>query len=83
MSGVSAEVRVDRVADASLQRSECFFAGLPFGLFAEVVRVAGRVVRDLGDRGDVDRVVELPVPVRVQSMANLGPDDASMGAVAL
>ncbi len=42
------------------------FARLPVGLFGEVVGAAGCVVADLVERGDVDRVVELSVPVRVQ-----------------
>ena len=71
VAGVGAQFLVDGVADASFQAAHRFFAGLPFGLFGEVVGAAGCVVTDLTERGDVDRVVELPVAVRVQSMANL------------
>ena len=66
VSGVGEEFPVDGVADPSFQRSECFLACLPFDLFALVIRVSGRVVRDLCDRGDVDRVVQLAVPARVE-----------------
>ena len=62
---VGAELRVDGVADTSFQTAHRFFAALAIGLFAEVVRAAGRVVADLAERGDVDRVVELAVPARV------------------
>jgi hypothetical protein len=39
-------------------------------LFREVVGAAGRVVADLSERGDMERVVQLPVPVRVEPVAN-------------
>lgn len=48
--GVGEELAVDRVADLPFRSAERFFAGLPFGLFALVVRATGRVVCDLGDR---------------------------------
>ena len=56
---------------------------LAFGTFAVVVDAAGCVVGELGDRRDVDRVVDLTVAFEVQSMMRLGPDDAETGAVAL
>ena len=59
---VGEELAVDRVADPSFQRAEGFFATFAFGLFAEVVGTSWCVVADLGDGGDVQRVVELPVP---------------------
>ena len=40
-SGVGDELAVDRVADASLQRAQCFLAGLAFVDLAEVVDAAG------------------------------------------
>ncbi len=56
----------DGVADAPLQCTHRFFAGLPFGLFAEVVDASGSVVADLGDGGHVQCVVQLAVTARVQ-----------------
>ncbi len=68
-SGVGDESRVERVADATLQRPDRFFLRLAFGEFALVVAVAGRMgMADLGDRGHVDRVVQLPVPSPRQSV---------------
>jgi hypothetical protein len=64
---------VDGVADASFPAAHRFFAGFRGGLFGEVVRAAGCVVGDLAERGDVDRVVQLPVPVRVETMTNTRP----------
>jgi hypothetical protein len=68
--GVGEELAIDPVAHPSFQRSVCFFAGLAFGLFAQLVGASGRVVRDLGDRGDVQRVVQLAVPTWVESVTN-------------
>ena len=68
MGGVGAESLVERVADASFQAARRFLAGLPLGLFLQVLGAAGSVVADLTERGDVERVVELAVPVRVQTM---------------
>ena len=48
-----------------------FFAALPFSLLVEVVRAAGRVVADLTERRDVQRVVELTVPVRVEALPHI------------
>ena len=58
---------VDGVADAALQGAHRFFLGLAFGLFAEVVHASGGVVADLGDGGDVSRVVQLSVAAGVES----------------
>ena len=57
--GVGEELAVDRVADPSLQRAQRFLACLPLALFTEAIRAPERVVRYLGDRSDVDRVVQL------------------------
>ena len=54
------------VGHAALQRAEGFFAGLAFGLLAQLVRATGCVVGDLSDGDDVDRVGQRPVPSRVQ-----------------
>jgi hypothetical protein len=71
-SGVGSQSLVDRVVDASLQATHRFFAGLPFGLLVEVVGAAGRVVTDLTERRDVQRVIELTVPVGVNAVPNAG-----------
>jgi hypothetical protein len=60
-ASVDAELAVGGVADAA-QR---FLLRLPLGLFALVLRASTRVERDLGDRGDVDRVVQLAISARV------------------
>jgi AbiJ N-terminal domain 4 len=65
---VGAKLAVDGVADPSFQAAHRFLARLPFGLLAEVVGAAGCVVTDLAERGDMDRMVQLAVPVRVQPM---------------
>ena len=60
--GVGDEVPPDDVAEPPLQRADRFARGLPFGERAVVVAAAGAVrVTDLGDRGDVQRVVESAV----------------------
>ena len=57
--GVVLETGEDGVADLPLQRAQGFFAGLAFGHFLVVVGAAGAVlVADLGDRGQVDGVVD-------------------------
>ena len=74
------------VVDASLM---CRFSAGALLLRVLLPRSCGgstrsdRVVRDLGDRGDVQRVVELTVPVWVQPVTHAWSDDASRGAVAL
>ena len=80
---VSDEALIDGVADAALEGAQRFFAGLPFGLLAEVVGAPGRVVADLGDGGHVDGVVQLSVPAGFSRCRLFGPDDASIGAVPL
>ena len=66
----SLELSPHRVADASLQRAERFLARLAFGELAVVVGAAGRGVRDLGDRDEMHRVVQFPVPTRVEPMTD-------------
>ena len=83
MAGVGEELAVDGVADAALEGAEGFFAGLAFGELAPEVDASVGVVGDLGDRGDVEGVVELAVPAGVEPVAVLRALDASMGAVAL
>src|SRR5438128_11325403 len=68
-SGVGAELSVDGVADPSFQTTHRFLAALPFGLFGEVIGAAGRVVGRLAERGDVDRVDQFAVAVRLEPMA--------------
>jgi hypothetical protein len=59
--------------DASLQRAQRFFLRFVFGEFAVVVDASGCVVRDLGDRDEMHRVVEFAVPARVEPVAFAGP----------
>src|SRR6266480_3584139 len=60
-AGVGLEAGEDGVAEAALERAECFFGGLALGELAVVVGAAVAVaVADLGDGGHVDGVVEPP-----------------------
>jgi hypothetical protein len=60
--GVGGEVAPHDVAEPSLQRPDRLAWRLAFGELAVVVGAAGTVqVTDLGDRGDVQGVVESPV----------------------
>ena len=60
--GVGDEVPPGDVAEPALERADRFAWGVSFGELAVVVAAAGAVaVPDLGDRGDVQRVVESPV----------------------
>ena len=70
-SGVGDEGAVDDVGDLSLQRPDCFFGTLALGSFAVVVLAALTGVAELGDHGDVDRIVELTVAARVEPVALL------------
>jgi hypothetical protein len=56
------ELSPDGVIEAAHQTSQRFFGALAGGEFAAVVVAAGCVVADLGDRSDVERVVQLAVP---------------------
>src|SRR5947209_18402708 len=69
--GVGAELSVDGVTDASFEAAHRFLARLPGSLFGEVLGAGGSVVRDLGQRGDVDRMVQLAVAVWVQPVTDL------------
>jgi len=66
--GVGDELVVDGVGDVSLERPKCCFAVFAFVDLASVVDAPGCVVGDLGDRGDVDGVVQLAVTVAVQAV---------------
>jgi hypothetical protein len=61
-AGVDEELSVDSVGDAPLERTHSFFLCLAFGDLA-FEEGAARGVReaDLGDRGDVEGVVQLSV----------------------
>src|SRR5436190_7554476 len=60
---------LEHVADAPRERPDRFFLGLAFGELAFIERAAGRVaVTDLGDRRDVDRMVELAVAAQGEPM---------------
>ena len=60
------ELAPDRVADAPLQCPERFLLRLALDEFAFVVDASGGVVRDLGDRDEMHRMVQFAVPARVQ-----------------
>ncbi len=70
---VDEELVVDGVADASLQRAHRFFVAVALGAFAEVVVTSGGVVADLGDGGEMDRMVELAVAAVVEPVARSRP----------
>ena len=63
---VELELTPDRVADPSFQTAERFSAALAFSEFAAVIGTAWCVVSDLSDGGDVDGMVQLPVPGTAQ-----------------
>ena len=69
--GVGDEVPPDDVAEPPLQRADRFAWRLAFGELAVVVAAAGAVaVADLGDRGDVQGVVESPVAASRQPVGD-------------
>ena len=82
--GVGLETPVDQVGDPpfSTPRSPPWtsFPRLELPL---VIDAALAGVAELGNRSDMEEVIEFAVPSRVESMLLLFPDDASMGAVAL
>jgi hypothetical protein len=67
-ASVRGESLVDGIADPSLEGAHRVFASLALGLFAQVVGASGCVVTHLGDRGHVDRMVELAVTARVEAV---------------
>ena len=52
--------------EGPLEAAQRAFGGLPFGSFAGEVFAASGVVLGAGDRDDVQRVIELPVPAAVE-----------------
>src|SRR6266516_3233505 len=69
---VDLELAPDRVADAPLQCAQRFLFGFALGDLALVVDASGGVVRDLGDRDEMHRVVEFAVPTRVEPVPLAG-----------
>jgi hypothetical protein len=66
-TSIGSQPGVDGVGDPPLEAAQGFFAGLPLGDLALVVGAAVAVsMRDLGDRGHVDGVVEPAVAARRQ-----------------
>ena len=63
------ELSLGGVIDAAHQHLNVSLVLLPAGEFAAVVVAAGCVVADLGDRSDVERMVQLAVPGPVESVA--------------
>jgi hypothetical protein len=59
---VGDELLVDGVGDASLEAAQCLGWLLPGSSLAAVVGPAVGVEPQLGDRGDVDHVIDPPVP---------------------
>jgi hypothetical protein len=71
VSGVGDEVSPDDVAEPPLEGADRFSWGVTFGEFAVVVATARAVgVADLGDRGDVQGVVESPVAAARQPVGD-------------
>jgi hypothetical protein len=69
---VDLELAPHGVADATLQSAQRLLLGLPLGDLALVVGATWRVVADLGDRGQVEGVVQLAVTARVEPVAFAG-----------
>ena len=68
--------------DAPLQAAQGFEGLLALGALAPVVGAPVGVVAQLGDRGDVDDVVDPAVPRRGRAGAGCSsPEEASRGAV--
>ena len=78
---IDLELPPDGVADAALERPQRLFRRLALGELAVVVDAYRRVAGDLGDRDQVQRVVDLSVPAGLKRCRFFGPDDASIGAV--
>lgn len=81
---VGDQVAVDDVRQSSLQQPDRFFARFAFGEFPFVEDASfGVRVAQLGDRDQVQRMVQHPVASRVEPMRLLVPEDASIGALEL
>jgi hypothetical protein len=80
---VDLELAPDGVADATLQSAQRLLLRLPLGDLALVVGATRCVVADLGDRGQVEGVVQLAVTSRVEPMAFAGTAGRFDGAVPL
>ena len=65
---VGLELPVDDVRDPSFQCSDGFLAGLAVSQFLLVVVTALTWVAELGDRGDMEDMVEFAVSSRVEPM---------------
>ncbi len=65
------ESPVDGVGDAPFEGSDRFLGGFALGDFPLVVVAALAGVSELGYGGDVEDVVELAVPSRVEPMPGL------------
>ena len=61
MSGIGDELAIDRVGDPALEAAHCFHGLLALGSFASVVGPSFGVEAELGDRSDVDHVIDSPV----------------------
>ena len=69
--GVSEELSVNSVGDAPLERTHSFFLRFGFGDLALEERAPWGVREaDLGDRGDVEGVVQLPVAASREPMSD-------------
>jgi len=65
------QLAIDRVRDPALEAADRFHGLLACGSFASVVDPSLGVEAELGDRGDVDHVVDPPVPSSGESVAVL------------
>src|SRR5215212_10262258 len=65
-ASVGDETGVDTVGDLALEGADGFLGGLSLGDLAVVVSATLGVVSELGDRRDVQGVVDLAIPARVQ-----------------
>ncbi len=60
----------DAAGEVALEASECFAAGLSFGLFAGEVGVAVGVVESFGDGEAVQGAVELAIAAAVEAVTD-------------
>src|SRR5918994_540209 len=69
VGGVDEQLSVDGVAHVALERAEGFLLGLALGdLAVEVGATVGVGLADLADGGEVDGVVQAPVPTLGQAV---------------